>query len=72
MKRRLLTRRRKSMQNVGSVLALLAAAEIDAYATNAASARPSIRTEHGTLYFEDDGTIRATIVRRPELHVLPR
>jgi hypothetical protein len=52
------------------VLALLEAADVDAYATNAASGPPRIRTEHGTLRFEDDGTIRATVVRRPELRVL--
>jgi hypothetical protein len=58
------------MRNVASVLALLEAADIDAYATNAASGPPRIRTEHGTLRFEDDGTIRATVVKRPELRVL--
>jgi hypothetical protein len=70
MGRRLLSVRRKHMQNVASVLALLEAAGIDAFASGAASAAPQIRTEHGTLSFEDDGTIRASVVRRPELRVV--
>lgn len=70
MNRRLLRVRRKHMLNVASVLSLLQAADVDAFATNAGSAPPQIRTEHGTLSFEDDGTIRAQIIRRPMLTVI--
>lgn len=71
MRRRLLRLRRKHLANVVNVLALLEAAKIDAFASGAASGPPSIRTEYGTLRFEDDGTIHANIVRPPDLRVMP-
>lgn len=71
MRRRRLHLRRKHLANLANVLALLEAAQIDAFASGAASGPPSIRTEHGTLRFEDDGTIRASIVRPPKLRLMP-
>lgn len=69
--RRLLRLRRKHLANLANVLALLEAAQITAFASGASSGPPQIRTEHGTLRFEDDGTIRASIVRPPELRLMP-
>jgi hypothetical protein len=70
VKRRLLRLRRKHMANVANVLAILDAAEVDAVPSSAGSGPPQIRTKHGTLRFEDDGTIRASIIRPPELRVV--
>lgn len=70
MRRRLRRRRYKHLANVANVLAILHAAGVNAIASNASSARPQIRTEHGILSFEDDGTIRAHLVSRPELRVV--
>lgn len=70
MRRRLRRLRRKHLANAANVITILEAAGVTAIASNASSARPQIRTEHGTLCFEDDGTIRAHLVRRPELRVV--
>lgn len=71
MRRRMQRRRRKHLANVANVIALLSAADVPAIATNAASGPPRITTEQGVLVFEDDGTIRVWIAKRPLLRAVP-
>jgi hypothetical protein len=55
---RLKRRRSRHLHNAASVLGVLDAADVKCSWTNASAGPPTIRTAHGTLVFQDDGTIR--------------